>query len=84
MRAAEAAYEDIRNDAHTAQIARSVLPTCLKTEIIMTANFREWRHFIRLRTAPAAHPQMRMVAGAVLLYFARHFAVIVEDLVADS
>lgn len=44
------------------QIARSVLPTCLKTEVVMTANFREWLHFLRLRTAPAAHPQMREVA----------------------
>ena len=44
------------------QIARSVLPTCLKTEMVMTANFREWKHFIKLRTDPAAHPQMREVA----------------------
>jgi thymidylate synthase (FAD) len=46
----------------TPQIARSVLPTGLKTEIVMTANFREWRHFLKLRTDKAAHPQMREVA----------------------
>ena len=44
------------------QIARSILPTCLKTEMVMTTNFREWKHFIKLRTDPAAHPQMREVA----------------------
>ena len=43
------------------QEARAVLPNSLKTEVVMTANLREWRHFFRLRTAPAAHPQMREV-----------------------
>ena len=44
------------------QIARSVLHTCLKTELVMTTNFREWRHIIKLRTSPKAHPQMQEVA----------------------
>lgn len=47
------------------EIARSVLPTCLKTEIIMTANFREWRHFLTLRLSRKAHPQMREIAGMI-------------------
>src|ERR1017187_749024 len=47
------------------QIARSVLPNSLKTEIGMTTNFREWRHFLRLRTSPKAHPQMREVAEMI-------------------
>lgn len=51
------------------QIARSVLPTCLKTEIVTTANLREWRHILKLRTAPAAHPQIKeimLIAGRLL------------------
>lgn len=47
------------------QIARSVLPNCLKTEIIMTANIREWRHFISLRASSKAHPQIRPIAVAI-------------------
>jgi thymidylate synthase (FAD) len=47
------------------QIARSVLPTCLKTEIVWTANFREWMHILKLRTSEAAHPQMREVAKEI-------------------
>lgn len=43
----------------TPQEARSVLPNSIKTEVVMTANLREWRHFFKLRTAKAAHPQMR-------------------------
>jgi len=48
-----------------AQIARSVLPTCLKTQIVMTANFREWRHFLKLRMSKAAHPQIRVIASQI-------------------
>lgn len=47
------------------QIARSILPNCLKTELIMTANFREWRHIIKLRTSKAAHPQARELISLV-------------------
>jgi thymidylate synthase ThyX len=46
----------------SAEIARSVLPLCLQTELVMTANFREWLHFISLRGAKAAHPQIRPIA----------------------
>lgn len=59
---AEEVYFDLLDSKCTPQIARSVLPTCLKTELVMTANFREWLHFLELRTSPAAHPQMRVIA----------------------
>lgn len=48
------------------QEARAVLPNSLKTEIVMTANIREWRHFLKLRTSNAAHPQMREIAIMLL------------------
>ena len=44
------------------QIARSVLPNSTETEIVTTFNFREWRHFFRLRMGKAAHPQIRQIA----------------------
>lgn len=59
---AERRYFELLNWGCTPQEARAVLPTSLKTEVVMTANLREWRHFFKLRTAPAAHPQMREVA----------------------
>ena len=64
--AAEDAYFDLLNFGCSPQEARAVLPNSLKTEVVMTANLREWRHFFKLRTAPAAHPQMREVAGMLL------------------
>ena len=62
------------------EIARAVLPLCLKTELYMTANLREWRHILKLRTAKAAHPQMRQIANMILAVFKEKLPVIVEDI----
>lgn len=62
---AERQYKVMRRYGVSAQIARSVLPTCLMTEVFMTANFREWRHFLNLRLSLGAHPDMRVVAGCI-------------------
>lgn len=67
--AAEAAYFTLLRNSASPQQARSVLPNSLKTEVVMTANLREWRHFFGLRTSGAAHPQMREVAIPLLLMF---------------
>lgn len=66
MRDAEDAYFALLDEGCTPQEARSVLPNSLKTEVVMTANIREWRHFLKLRCSPAAHPQMREVALILL------------------
>ena len=65
-RQAEKAYFDLLDWGCTAQEARSVLPNSLKTEVVMTTNVREWRHFLKLRTSKAAHPQMREIAIMLL------------------
>jgi thymidylate synthase (FAD) len=56
-------YLDLIGKGVSPQIARSVLPTCLKTELVVTTNFREWRHILKLRSSPAAHPQIRQLMG---------------------
>lgn len=58
------------------QQARSVLPNSLKTEIVVTANLREWRHILNLRTSKAAHPQIREVMVPLLAEFRRRIPVI--------
>ena len=63
---AEESYFLLLEQGATPQEARSVLPNSLKTEVVMTANIREWRHFLKLRCSPAAHPQMREVALILL------------------
>lgn len=62
MEAAETAYFQLINAKVSPQIARSVLPTCLKTEMVMTTNFRSWKNFLKLRTSPKAHPQIQEIA----------------------
>ena len=60
--------------------ARTVLPNSLKTEIVMTANIREWRHFFKLRTSKAAHPQMREISIPMLAEFKLEMPVLFEDI----
>jgi thymidylate synthase (FAD) len=45
------------------EVARDVLPTCTASDIVVTANFRQWKHIIKLRTAKAAHPKIRLLIG---------------------
>lgn len=66
MRLAEQSYMALMSIGATPQEARSVLPNSVKTEVVMTANIREWQHFFTLRCSPAAHPQMREVACMLL------------------
>jgi len=77
---AEMAYFDMLENGAKPQDARSVLPNSLKTEVVMTANMREWRHFFRLRCAPAAHPQMREVAKKALRMFHEAIPVLFDDI----
>lgn len=62
MLTAEEFYNNLIKQNWSPQKARSVLPNSLKTEIVVTGNARQWRHFFKLRTATDAHPQMRELA----------------------
>jgi len=60
MSYAESSYEIMMEKyGWTPQQARCILPNSLKTEIVVTANLREWRTIFKQRTSKAAHPQMR-------------------------
>ncbi|MBR5878848.1 MAG: FAD-dependent thymidylate synthase [Akkermansia sp.] len=80
---AEGAYFDMLDWGCTPQEARAVLPNSLKTEVVMTANIREWRHFLKLRCAPAAHPQMREVALLLLDMVHERIPVLFDDIYAE-
>ena len=64
----------------TAQIARSVLPNSTKTNITITANYREWRNYFRLRTADDAHPQIREVSVPLLMELKERIPIIFDDM----
>lgn len=80
---AEQVYLSMLDDGCSPQEARAVLPNSLKTEVVMTANMREWRHFLKLRCAKAAHPQMREVACMLLEQFKEKIPVIFDDIESE-
>jgi len=77
---AENTYMTLLKMNFSPQEARAVLPNSLKTEIVVTYNMREWRHFFKLRAAPAAHPQMRQVSIPLFLLFKKELPVLFSDI----
>lgn len=76
----EDAYKNLLNEGWTAQYARQVLNNALKTDIVMTANIREWRHIFNLRCDKAAHPQIRNLMLTLLDEMCILFPVLFEDI----
>lgn len=81
---AETQYFNLMGEGATPQEARSVLPNSLKTEVVMTANIREWRHFLKLRCDTAAHPQMRQVAIKLLEMLRAEIPVLFDDILIEA
>lgn len=77
---AETHYKTLIAQGLSPQTARSVLPNCLKTELVMTCNLREWRHFFKLRCAAGAHPDMKFLANVMLHFFKKKVPVVFDDL----
>lgn len=80
MQQAEENYNCLTGAGWQAQQARSVLPNSLKTEIVVTANIREWRTIFKQRTAKAAHPQMRELMCPLLDELKTIIPVIFNDI----
>ncbi len=62
------------------QQARDNLPIGVKTEIVVTGNLQEWRHFFKLRCSPKAHPQMQEVANMILADARTRVSVIFDEI----
>lgn len=77
---AEKDYLTLIESGWKAQEARDILPLCLKTELNVKYNLREWRHFFELRCDSAAHPEIRNLAKTVLKEFHNKIPLIFDDL----
>ena len=77
---AEKGYFELLKLEATPEKARSVLPNSIKTEVVMTANLREWRHFLKLRTAQAAHLQMRELTIPLLKELKEKIPIVFDDI----
>jgi thymidylate synthase (FAD) len=84
MLEAEVSYQTLRHVGWKPEQARSVLPNSLKTELVVTANLREWRHILQLRTSQAAHPQMRELVIPLLTELKQRVPVIFDDLLVED
>jgi thymidylate synthase (FAD) len=73
-------YLMLLDEDWTPQQARSVLPNSTKTEIVVTTNFREWRHIFKLRCDKAAHPQMQEIMRPLLDKCKELIPVIFDDI----
>lgn len=83
MERAEQTYLRLLELGWTPQQARSVLPNSLKTEIVVTMNLRNWRHFFQMRyfgVAGTPHPQMVEVAKMAFDLLYSHYPAFFEDL----
>lgn len=80
MEDAEKHYMKMIELGATPQIARSVLPSSTKTELVITANYREWRAFFKLRISATAHPQMREITIPLLEELKKRLPVIFDDI----
>lgn len=83
MQTIENTYNKMIEMGAKPQEARSILPNSLKTEIVVTMNLREWRHFFKLRTSLKAHPQMREIACSLLDDFKSRIPVIFDDIMYE-
>ena len=77
---AEKHYLNLSKLGASPNIARSVLPNSVKTEINVRMDIREWRHFFSLRCEDVAHPQMREIAKPLLKEMAKRYPIFFKDL----
>lgn len=77
---AELAYKLLLTTDFKPEEARDILPNATATTLVMTMNFRELRHFLKLRLDKAAHPQIRELAGMILDILKEKYPVFVEDI----
>jgi thymidylate synthase (FAD) len=84
VKEAERSYLNMIQMEVAPQIARSVLPTCTKTEIVATANLREWRLILEQRTSTAAHPDMRRLMRPLLRYLRLQLPEIFPETLGDD
>lgn len=77
--AAEEYYMKLINNGEPAELARAVLPLSLKTQLVITANLRQWATIFSLRTDRAAHPIIRGIATDCLKAFNSRFEIIYGD-----
>lgn len=82
MESAEYSYQEL-SKLTSPQLAREILPQSTASQIYITYNLRQWRHFLKIRTDKAAHPQMQELANSILNKFKILLPIFFEDIKND-
>lgn len=80
---AEEAYFKLLEEGCTPQEARAVLPNSTKSDIIVSGNYRQWRHFFNLRAVEVTgkvHPQMKEVTIPLLEEVHNRIPIVFDDI----
>lgn len=76
-------YQKWRQKGLKKEDARFVLPNACTSEIVVSANFREWRHILSVRTAPAAQWEIRQAADLILNILKQHAPACFDDIIPE-
>jgi thymidylate synthase (FAD) len=79
----EDCYKMLKKSGWKSDDARQILPIGIKTEIVMTTNFREWRHIFKLRTAKNAHWEIKYVLTKLLYWCQQNIPIVFDDIISD-
>lgn len=80
----EKGYIKMRQLGATVDMCREVLPHSTAAEYTMTANIREWKHILSLRTTNHVHPSIRQVLIPLLKYFKEEMPEIFDEIEYDE
>jgi thymidylate synthase (FAD) len=73
-------YKKWRDKGLKREDARFVLPNACTSEIVVTANFREWRHIIKLRTSPKAQWEIKIACMEIFKILKKHAPTCFSDI----
>lgn len=84
MERIEMNYIHMANNGATPDQMRMILPHSTAAEVCMTANIREWRHILDLRTKKMTHPSIRQILIPLLLLFKTKMPELFGDIEYDT
>ncbi len=84
MEGMEKGYMEMKRLGASTDMCREVLPHSTAGEYTMTANIREWKHILKLRTNKRVHPSIRQVLIPLLKYFKEQMPEIFDDVEYDE
>ena len=80
----EKAYMKMKELGASTDMCREVLPHSTAAEYTMTANIREWKHILELRTTNHVHPAIRQILIPLLLLFKEQMPEIFGNIEYDT